>query len=65
MYGAYRATEERLLTTPDLDDIPEDESAEPLDADVQHLATNEEVDELLELEEATAPDPTTDKEDDA
>lgn len=31
------------LVTPELDDVPEDDSAEPDDADVQHTATDEEV----------------------
>lgn len=31
--------------TPDLDDIPEDDNAEPEDADVGHEASEEEVEE--------------------
>lgn len=31
------------LVTPELDGVPEDDSAEPEDADVQHLASPEEV----------------------
>lgn len=34
------------LTTPDLTDIPEDDEAEALDADVQHLATPEDVEDI-------------------
>lgn len=36
---------EPSLVVPDLDGVPEDDSAEPEDADVQHTATPEEVDE--------------------
>lgn len=31
------------LVVPDLEDVPEDDSAEPEDAEVEHLATPEEV----------------------
>jgi hypothetical protein len=33
------------LLVPDLEDVPRDPNAEPLDADVAHRATPEEVDE--------------------
>ena len=39
----YGSMDEEMLLVPELDDVPEDDSAEPEDADVLHLATPEEV----------------------
>lgn len=36
------------LVVPDLDGIPVDDEAEPLNANVRHLATAEEVDDIEE-----------------